>query len=47
MNLFIALAKLDIYYKHPIKEDTCKFKKDKITYSKLLTLAKKPLVISL
>ena len=34
MNLFIALIKLDIYSKYQIKEDTCKFKVDKITYPK-------------
>ena len=30
MNLFIALIKLDTYYKHQTKEHTCKFKIDKI-----------------
>ena len=30
----ISLIKLNIYWQHPIKEHTCKFKTDKITYSK-------------
>ena len=46
INLFICLIELkSIHQKHQIKEHKCKFKKDRITYSKCcleqrMTLAK-------
>ena len=34
INLFVSLTELkDIHQNHQIKEHTCKFKRDKITYS--------------
>ena len=33
-TFFISLIKLDIHQKYQIKEHTCNFKIDKITYSK-------------
>ena len=35
INLFILLIGLEHPLKHQIRQDTCKFKTDKITYSKL------------
>ena len=35
LNVFISLIELkNIHQKHPLKEHRCKFKIDKITYSK-------------
>ena len=51
INLFISLIELEHPLKHQIKEQTCHFKIDKITYSKRSLeqhdVSKKPLVISL